>query len=181
MSEYKFVQWGKGVPVDYQRLGQMASNDEYLKSKVDPVPKGVLAWKQYDAGTGGLSLTDPTGGFQPISTFTSIPFNCDENRLISFSFNSGRIQSNGAGEIRWHFVVDGVRSTINQGTIFNSGYYSDPSIFYYIQPTVLAKGSHTVSVEYIATNTISTVTLGQTNGTISLTVRDEGVYIDPVS
>ena len=67
MSEYKFVQWGKGIPVDYQRLGQMVSNEEYLKNKVDFASKGVLAWKQYDAGSGGLSLTDPTGGFQPIS------------------------------------------------------------------------------------------------------------------
>lgn len=181
MSEYKFVQWGKGIPVDYQRLGQMASNDEYLKSKVDPAPRGILAWKQYDAGTGGLSLPDPTGGFQPIAVFTSIPFNCEDDRLITFTFNPGRISSNGGGEVRFHFVVDNNRSTINSGHFFDAGYLTDGSPFNYIQTTSLSKGSHTVSVEYIATNTISTLNLASTNGAISLIVRDEGPYIDPAS
>ena len=31
MSEFKFVQWGKNVPVDYQRLNTMMINEQYLK------------------------------------------------------------------------------------------------------------------------------------------------------
>ena len=177
MSEYKFVQWGKGIPVDYQRLGQMVSNEEYLKNKVDPSPKGVLLWKQ----TTGIGPLDPSGTYQAVTGFTSLSFNVDENRLVSFSFNPGVGFTNTSGQVRFRFVVDSVNTAdISGGGSYSGGLayqgYFNPGISYYIPPEALSKGTHTVSVELIADITISALYIGNSS-TMILVVRDEGAFV----
>jgi hypothetical protein len=177
MSEYKFVQWGKGVPVDYQRLGQMVSNEEYLKSKVDPSPKGVLLWKQRS----GIGPLDPSGTYQAVTGFSSLPFDVDENRLISFSFNPGLGFTNSSGQLRFRFSIDSVYTDdISGGGSYYGGLayqgYFSPGVSDYIPPEALPKGTHTVSVELVADSTISALYIGNSTK-MTLIVRDEGQFI----
>ena len=178
MSEYRFVQWGKGVPVDYQRLGQMVSNEEYLKNKIDPAPKGVIAWKTTSAVT-----INPSGAYQDITGFTNLTFDVDENRLISMEFNPGLMTTDAQCQMRIRFVVDGIGIAESggggMGSFTGTGYFaSSPAV--YIPSPSLTKGTHTVSVQFIADIGVTSMVFGNA-GTVSLKVRDEGVYVDPAS
>lgn len=177
MSEYKFVQWGKGIPVDYQRLGQMVSNEQYLKDKFEHTPRGLLMWKQ-TSGTGPINAS---GSYQAITGFTSLPFDVEENRSISFFFDAGLLQSNVSGQIRFKFIIDSTSTEDISGSgayyngLVQEG-YSHAGACLYFSPTALAKGSHTVSVQMIADASMNAVYLGNYT-TMIIAVRDEGAYV----
>jgi len=179
MSEFKFVQWGRGIPVDYQRLGQMMSNEDYLKNRIDPSPRGILAWKTIEE----TSYANPTGGGQNITGLTNITFNVEENRAISFEFQSGRINSD-AGiniEVRFFLTIDGANTGDYAGTfVTTSNQFLPPCVYTVIPSTALTKGSHIVTANFVATNASYTLKLGQTSKT-SLIIRDEGEFISPSS
>ena len=176
MSEFKFVQWGRGTPVDYQRLNAMMLNEQYLKDVVDRSPRGVLMWKQTD----GIGPIDPSGTYQSVTGFTSLVFDVEEDRCISFFFNPGIGFSNSSGQVRFRFVIDSViTSDISGGGTFYSGaftgYFNAGSLFY-IPTQALSKGTHTVSVELIADSSISALYIGNAT-TMCLVVRDEGAFV----
>ena len=179
MSEFKFVQWGKGTPVDYQRLNAMMLNEQYLKDVVDNLPRGTLAWKTASAVT-----IDPSGGYQQVTGFTNIVFDVEEDRLTSFEFNPGTMTTDVACQFRIRFVVDGVAVAESggggMGTLTGAtGYFaSSPAV--YIPPSALSKGTHSVSVEIIADGAITTLRLGNV-GTITLKVEDVGKFISASS
>lgn len=173
MSEFKFVQWGKGVPADYQRLNAMMLNDQYLKDRVDPSPRGLLIWKQ----TGQITSINPSGTYQAISGFTSLRFDVEANRMISFYFNPGVVYSDTTVQVRFRFVIDSANtSDIGGGGSNGSNVYFSGGAAYHIASPALSQGSHTVSVQMIADAASTNMILGN-NTQIILAVRDEGAYI----
>lgn len=176
MSEFKFVQWGAGIPNDYQRLNAMMINDQYLKDKLDPSPRGMLMWKSASTFT-----IDPTGGYQNITGFENLTFDVEASRLISFEFNSGPIYTGTACEYRVRFVIDGVStSNCGGGGAGASPQHFGASLATYTTPSALTQGSHTVTVQIIATGAVSDLRLGY-DGIISLKVRDEGAFLSASS
>ncbi len=178
MSEYKFVQWGKGVPVDYQRLGQMVSNEEYLKNKIDPSPKGIILWKSISSFT-----LDPTGGQDVITGLNNLAFDVDEDRLISFTFLPGTIA--GASpvaltDVQFHILIDGTNYKNAGGYYTYDGRGPGPTLGY-IHPSALSKGSHSVSIVLVGNGSLTTITVGSNNSNPLLIVRDEGQFISPSS
>ncbi len=175
MSDFKFVQWGKNVPVDYQRLGAMMLNEQYLKDIVDTAPRGILAWKTANAVT-----INPSGGYQQVAGFVNIQFDVEANRLISLEFNPGTMTTNLACQFRIRFVVDGVGVAESGGGGMGqltgaTGYFaSSPAV--YIPAAALSRGTHSVTVEIIADGAVSTLSLGN-EGTITLKVEDIGRFI----
>lgn len=175
MTEFKHVQWGAGIPVEYQRLMAMMNNDQYLRDFAYKAPRGVLMWKAISS----VSF-NPDGGLQLISGLTNLPFSCEANRLISIEFNSGILVSDAGGEIRMSFVIDGVSQpqssglyiAVTGGTIGTLPLITVPS-------TTLAQGAHTVSLQVQANVTITSLTLGGSSGNPLIVVRDEGAWIDP--
>jgi len=177
MSEFKFVQWGRGIPVDYQRLGQMMSNEDYLRERIDPAPKGVIAWKS----VAGSTYSTPTGAMQNITNLENITFNVEENRLISFEFQSGRIYSASSTiEVRFGILIDGVATSDISGTVALSGGYASPVVYTWIPGESLSKGSHTVTVQFVSNNVASNLQIGNSSR-CSLIVRDEGEFISASS
>lgn len=179
MSEFKFVQWGRGVPVDYQRLGQMMSNEDYLKNKIEPSPKGVICWKTSSAVT-----INPSGGYQDITGFTNITFDVEDNRLIYFEFNPGTMTTDVACQFRLRFLIDGIAVSESGGggmgaLTGGTGYFASSPAVYVANPA-LSRGSHSVSVQFIADGGVNTMVFGNV-GTITLKVTDEGQYVNPSS
>lgn len=173
MSEFKFVQWGKGIPVDYQRLNAMMLNDQYLFDKVDPSPRGILIWKQ----TGPLASVNPTGSYQSVSGFTSLEFDVEANRLTSFYFNPGVVFADAASQVRFRFVIDATTTADiggGGGSVAGGNYYAGPA--FHIPNTPLAQGSHTVSVQMIADLAITNMVLGSASSVI-FAVKDEGAFV----
>ena len=177
MSEYKFVQWGKGVPVDYQRLGQMVSNEQYLKDVLDRTPRGTLAWKS----VAGSSYSTPTGIMQNVTNLANISFDVEENRLISFEFQSGRLHSPTLQiEVRFQLLIDNVGTGDVSGTVVTAGGYTGPVVFTWAPPEPLSKGTHTVSAQFVSNNSASALQIGNLSR-CSIIVRDEGRFTDPAS
>jgi hypothetical protein len=177
MSEFKFVQWGKGTPVDYQRLNAMMLNEQYLKDVADRTPRGVLMWKN-SAGIGPLN---PSGTYQPVTGFTSLLFDVEENRCISFSFHPGNGLLNTTSQLRIRFVVD----TTNTADITGGGAYSTGAVYqgyfnagtaFHIPTAALSKGNHSISVEFVADEYVTSAFLGNDSG-MTLVVRDEGAFV----
>lgn len=177
MSEYKFVQWGKGIPVDYQRLGQMVSNEQYLKNIVDDTPRGVLAWKSVDGSTYGT----PTGIAQDVTNLSNIPFDVQEDRLISFEFQSGRLYSPTTTiEVRFSLLIDNVNTGDISGTVVVAGEYVSPVVYTWIPSSALSRGSHTVSTQFVSNNAATSLQIGNSSR-CELIIRDEGPFIDASS
>lgn len=181
MSEFKFVQWGRGTPVDYQRLNAMMLNEQYLKDVVDRTPRGVLMWKQ----TAGIGPIDPTGTYQPVSGFTSLLFDVEEDRCISFSFHPGNSFSNITAQLRLRFVIDTTNTAdITGGGAYSAGLiyegYFNAGVAFHIPSEALSKGTHSVSVEFVADAYATAIHLGTDSGMV-LVVRDEGAYISELS
>jgi hypothetical protein len=177
MSEYKFVQWGKGIPVDYQRLGQMVSNEQYLKDIVDDTPRGVLAWKS----VAGSTYATPTGIAQNVTNLSNIPFDVEENRLISFEFDSGRLHCPAnTVEVRFSLLIDNVNTGDVSGTVVVAGEYESPASYTWIPTSALSKGAHTVSAQFVSNNAASSLQIGNLSR-CSLIVRDEGPFISASS
>lgn len=175
MSEFKFVQWGKGVPVDYQRLGAMMLNEQYLKDVIDDSPRGIVAWKS----ASGSSYPTPTGGWQDVTTLVNISFDVDADRLISFEFQSGRLYVPSAGfspEVRFSLSIDGINTGDISGTAVPVGGFSAPVVFTWIPTPPLSKGSHSVTVQFVSNNITSNLQIGNSSRT-SLIIRDEGKFI----
>lgn len=177
MSEYKFVQWGKGVPVDYQRLGQMVSNEQYLKDVLDRTPRGTLAWKS----VAGSAYSNPTGIMQNVTNLANISFDVEENRLISFEFQSGRLHSPTTTiEVRFQLLIDNVGTGDVSGTVIVGGEFTGPVVYTWAPVNPLSKGTHTVSAQFVSNNTPSALQIGN-QSRCSLIVRDEGRFTDPAS
>jgi len=176
MSEYKFVQWGKGIPVDYQRLGQMVSNEQYLKDKIDPLPKGVLCWKQIS----GYNL-NPSGVYQTISTLTNIPFDVEDERLLVFEFNSGVVVADLACNYRIGCLIDSTNYSDISGNSISASNLPSSSVSKLVLPEALSKGSHTVTVQIIADAGSASLTIGGNSTKATLTITDVGTYISASS
>lgn len=180
MTEFKFVQWGKGTPVDYQRLNAMMLNEQYLKDAIDPMPKGVLLWKSVPSFN-----IDPTGGYDSIATLTNLTFDVDENRLISLTFYPGTIAGIdpiGQADISFGFFLDDGITPVK----FAGGYWvfdgrGTSTTLSYITPTALSKGTHTVSVMFQGNSLLTTATIGYNNSNPLFIVRDEGKFISASS
>lgn len=175
MSEYKFVQWGRGVPVDYQRLGQMSSNDEYLKGKSETYPKGVLLWKEIT----GYSFT-ANGVFQNITSLTGLSFDVDSERLISIEFNAGIVYSSFASNFRTGFVIDGTTYSLIGGTNISATNLPEASASKLVLNTALEKGTHTITVQ-VRGDATANMTAGYDGTRATLIVRDEGPFISPAA
>lgn len=174
MSEYKFVQWGKGIPVDYQRLGQMVSNEQYLKDKIDPSPKGVLAWKE----SGSIAIVNPSGALQAVTGFQNLSFDVDEDRCITATFAPGQISTtlNASQECRYSIYIDGVSvASAGTGSKVDSQLAASPCVW--VSETALSKGTHTISVFVQATAATYSLSIGGNSNYVSLIVRDEGKYV----
>ena len=180
MSEFKFVQWGKGTPVDYQRLNAMMLNEQYLKDVVDLAPRGVLLWKQSSSVT-----INPTGGLDSITNFTNLVFEVEEDRLVTFQFEVGTIPSaipSGFAQVEYGLIIDGAGSAAKQA----GGYYvydgrGPSSTLMYVTPEALSKGTHTVSLVMIANGSLDSVQLGTGGSGPLFIVRDEGKFISASS
>jgi len=149
MGEFNFVQWGKGVPVDYQRLNAMMLNDQYLKDKLDPSPRGILKGK---VSSTTFTYTGTPGAANPVTSmgqFSNITFNCEASRMIKFTFagsystNTSNSQNN---NIYSYLSIDG-GSDISLSIIWqqDAAFGGFPS-FTYITPTALTQGTHTATV-----------------------------------
>ena len=193
MSEFKFVQWGLGVPVDYQRLNAMMLNEDYVKQLAEPAPRGIIK----RVNVAGANYTSPTGGNQNVSGLSDIKFTTEANRIISFEFQSGRIRLDTADqilELRFSFIVDGVKEPMPVGASDHSGTvmyhtgsnghydpgsftlnYGAPVVFTYVPSTALSAGDHTVTASFVSNAVASTFAIGD-NSTNSVIIRDEGSF-----
>ena len=171
MSEYKFVQWGKGIPVDYQRLGQMVSNEEYLKNKVEYYPRGVLLWKEV---TGETFVA--TGALQDLPSLSNLSFDVDSERLISIEFNAGIVFASAASNLRTGFVIDNNTYNLIGGTNISATNLPEPSTSRLILAEALPRGTHTITVQVRGDTSVS-MTLGYDSTRATLIVRDEGPFI----
>lgn len=180
MSEFKFVQWGKGIPVDYQRLNAMMLNEQYLKDKADPAPRGILLRKRAAAIT-----YDPSGGWQDMTGLTGLTLTVPENnRLISFEFQSGRCLADAPCEVRFKLNIDGTpmitsgvdSSSATSITANSTINWGPPVVFTTFPASVLTAGTYTITAQFIANSGISVLILGE-SGCSSLIIRDEGSYI----
>lgn len=185
MSEYKFVQWGKGVPVDYQRLGQMVSNEQYLKDILDKTPKGILLWKEIPGFT-----ADPTGGYDSIPNLSNLTFDVEEDRVVSLTFYPGTLSDMipiGVADLSFGFFLDDGVTPVKQAggywTSDVSGIGRGPSTTVaYVTPVALSKGTHTVSVLLQGNTSLTQVKVGVNHGSSPLfIVRDEGKFISAAS
>lgn len=181
MSEFKFVQWGKGTPVDYQRLNAMMLNEQYLKDVVDATPKGILLWKEI----AGFNA-NPTGGVDSIPNLSNLTFDVEEDRLISLTFYPGTISDMspvGVADLSFGFLLDDATTPVKKA----GGYWTydgrGPSTTVaYVTPTSLSKGTHTVSVILVGNSSLTTVNIGLNHGSNPLLiVRDEGKFISASS
>jgi hypothetical protein len=180
MSEFKFVQWGKGTPVDYQRLNAMMLNEQYLKDAADRTPKGVLLWKSVPSFT-----LDPTGGYNPIVSLSNLLFDVEEERLVSITFYPGTISGispAGAADISFGFLLDDAVSPVK----FAGGYWvfdgrGPSTTVSYVTPVALSKGSHTVSVIMRGNGDITTASIGTGGSDPLIIIRDEGKFISASS
>lgn len=165
MSEFKFVQWGKGVPVDYQRLNAMMLNDQYLKDKVDPSPRGILIWREVaqPGVTGGL-------GYNNFANFSNLTFDVEANRMIKITWDPGQATANTYSGFYIQVVVDlAVVSVIRMNIAWANG------INIALTPTTailnsLSQGSHTISVQGASDPTATWTGIG----TARLIVEDIG-------
>jgi len=181
MSEFKFVQWGKGTPVDYQRLNAMMLNEQYLKDVVDATPRGILLWKEVPGFT-----ADPTGGYDTVPNLSNLTFDVEENRVVSLAFYPGTISDMtpiGLADISFGFFLDNAVTPVKQA----GGYYTTdvsstgrgPSTTVaYVTPVALSKGTHTVSVLLQGNTGLTQVKVGVNHGSNPLLiVRDEGRFV----
>ena len=176
MSEFKFVQWGKGTPVDYQRLNTMMINEQYLKDITDTVPKGII--KQLTC------TSDITLGAYPNATslpnMDNISFSVDVNRSIKFTI-SGKAFKNmettpaNAYQLNLFLLIDGtvVSSTVTNVTATLT--YNDFPTLIYTTPNPLSKGSHTVSVQAYYFALVGSPTAPSILQPIQCTIEDVGV------
>jgi hypothetical protein len=180
MSEFKFVQWGKGTPVDYQRLNAMMLNEQYLKDVADRTPKGILLWKSVSS-----FVSNPSGGYDPIASLTNLLFDVEEDRLVSMTFYPGTISGIspvGLADISFGFLLDDAVTPVK----FAGGYWvfdgrGPSTTLSYVTPVALSKGSHTLSVILQGNDGITTATIGSGNSNPLLIVRDEGKFISASS
>jgi hypothetical protein len=177
MTEFKFVQWGKGTPVDYQRLNAMMLNEQYLKDVVDNTPKGVLAWKSVT----GSTYSNPTGSTQDVTNLSNIVFDVQKDRMISFEVQSGRLYSpTTTVELRFSLSIDGVNTGDISGTVVYGTTYQSPVVYTWMPSEALSQGTHTVSAQFVSNNAPTSIQIGQSSR-CSLIVRDEGSFISASS
>jgi hypothetical protein len=180
MSEFKFVQWGKGTPVDYQRLNAMMLNEQYLKDVVDATPKGILLWKQIAEFT-----ADPTGGTDSIPNLSNLTFDVEENRIVSLTFYPGTIAGIspiGLADLSFGFLLDDATTPVK----YAGGYWvfdgrGPSTTVAYVTPVALSKGTHTVSVILRGNTGMTNVNVGYGGSNPLLIVRDEGRFVSASS
>lgn len=181
MTEFKFVQWGKGTPVDYQRLNAMMLNEQYLKDAIDPMPRGILLWKEIAGFT-----ADPTGGYDPIPNLSNLTFDVEEDRVVSLTFYPGTISDMtpvGVADLSFGFFLDdGVTPVKQAGGYWTYDGRGPSTTVAYVTPTSLSKGTHTVSVLLQGNTSLTQVKVGVNHGSKPLlVVRDEGKFISAAS
>ena len=175
MAEFKFVQWGEGIPVDYQRLNAMMLNDQYLNDRLDPSPRGILAWAQY---SGTLSYSGSPGalGNTIISGFDGIDFSCEANRMIKFTFDGLYAdEDSGAGNNIYIIIsLDGTETTVT-ATRMEAGTFGDFPKFTYITQTALSAGTHSITLKTTGYDDYKLV------GPMFLTIEDIGMFVSSTS
>lgn len=173
MSEYKFVQWGRGTPVDYQRLGQMSSNEQYLKDIADSTPRGVLAWKIVD----GHTYANPSGGVDAVYGLENITFDVEADRSVSFTFYSGAIKNSAANvQCRFGLTLDGTHYISLSSPYSANGVHMSPGSYTWISSQALSKGSHMAYPHFVSDNYPSNITIGLDSKCIFI-IRDEGPFV----
>jgi hypothetical protein len=129
----------------------------------------------------GSTYSTPTGAAQDVTNLTNIPFDVEENRLISFEFQSGRLYSPTViTEVRFSLLIDNVNTGDISGTYVSAGLYNSPAVYTWIPSSALSKGSHTVSAQFVSTNVASSLQIGNSSR-CSIIVRDEGPFISASS
>lgn len=147
MAEFKFVQWGKGVPIDYQRLNAMMLNEQYLKDIADASPRGILTLAQSSANT-TTSSTVLTWG--DISNMGSMSFTVEANRIIKITVNGNYVDNPSTTNDAVTSVgifLDGSASAAFTTTTYNNT--QKRSVFptlVYVTDTPLSAGTHTLKV-----------------------------------
>ncbi len=167
MSEFKFVQWGKGVPVDYQRLNAMMLNDQYLKDKVDPSPRGILIWRE--AAQPSINSTSAVG----LAGFTNLTFDVEANRMIKITWDPGDAFNSVYTGYYMQIYVDNIARGNNKLNIGWGPVTVSAAADIGLTPSIalinnLAQGSHSVTIMGSATQPMT----GQ--GTARLLVEDIG-------
>lgn len=179
MSEFKFVQWGKGIPNDYQRLNAMMINDQYLKDKLDPSPRGVLAWKSTTSDTTGT-----VGAYIDFVGIGTVGFNVEENRMIKISIFAYALTNGNApgaaAAASFDFKIDGVR--VGTPAEAYTRMYLDSSnvagnllhapLAVYFTETALSKGYHTVTPQFFTFPGNVTA-----KGSVRVLVEDIGAFV----
>jgi hypothetical protein len=191
MSEFKFVQWGKNVPVDYQRLNAMMINEQYLKDIADNAPKGVLAWKTSDSDTSTTVIATPTS----FAGIGSVSFNTEANRMIKISLfiwtlnnavtdititTTPNITYSGANAVTLDFDIDGTLVGNDGGGV--QRIYTDIDLASanpteiitatYFTQIALTAGSHTVTPKIMSYPYLATA-----KAQVRLLVEDIGAFI----
>lgn len=173
MGEFNFVQWGKGVPVDYQRLNAMMLNDQYLKDKLDPAPRGILKGK---VSSTTFTYTGTPGAANPVTSmaqFSNITFDCEANRMIKMTF-TGSYSTNTANtynnNIYSYINIDG-GSDISQSIIWQyDGAFGGFPSFTYLTTSALSQGTHTATVKMSGYDSFTLV------GSQKLIIEDIGAW-----
>lgn len=178
MSEFKFVQWGKGTPVDYQRLNAMMVNEQYLKDVVDNAPRGVLAWKQSTSDT-----TSTAGTYVSFNGIGSVVFEVEEDRMIKFSlfiYGITNAAAPSAGVAAFDFEIDGTRVDTSGATTLriytdsglSSGNPVNAPFATFFTTSALSAGTHTVTPKlFSAFNAVTA------KASVRLLIEDIGKFI----
>jgi hypothetical protein len=151
MSEFKFVQWGKGVPVDYQRLNAMMLNEQYLKDIADVSPRGILAQA---LTTSDFSTSTSVLDFTAITNMSAISFTVDANRIIKITVNGNYVDNpDVTGTLSDYTTSISIYFDGSATSSFSTQCYNPISkratfpTLIYSTPTALSAGTHTLAVK----------------------------------
>jgi hypothetical protein len=148
MSEFKFVQWGKGVPVDYQRLNAMMLNEQYLKDIADVSPRGILAQA---STTSDFSTSSTSLVYTSITNMDAISFTVDASRIVKITVNGNYVDN--PDTTSDYLTLLAIYLDGSGTASFTTQCYNNiqkratfPTLIY-ATPTALSAGTHTLKVQ----------------------------------
>jgi len=132
-NTYSTVSWSDGTPITSDRLQQMSSNSEAIKTTTDEYAQGLLAHQEY--GTSGSAITDTSAdkviGLDSSSSWDNSGDNrvtIGANRWLKITFSISGVEftdlANGAIGAGYYFKL--VEGTASSDTTVAQWYFATP-------------------------------------------------------
>ncbi len=172
-TTYSTVSWSDGTPISSDRLQQMSTNSEAIKTTTQTYAKGVLARQEF--GTAGSALTDTTADpVIALNDSTTYDRNGDNrltigaNRLFRITFSIAGVNFGAVEDDQRLYYFRLVEGTSNSDTMLAQWNFAAPSDA--TSSLRVAGGDYSVLLESGATGKTSavyTVFMSREAGTVS--------------